>query len=337
MLGRLFGIVLVVLAATVGWLVLAATLGIRTDIADHDQREQLTAFGNTQQTQQAPAFALVAKDGSRDAGRSEVDLLPASSRINVSLALDQRRKGLLWYNTYAVDFSATYRVEPRAAGRLRLRFAFPSSTSTYDDFSLVVNGTAVSATSANGMLFASVPVARDPVTVRVAYRSHGLGTWTYRFGNGVVPVRDFILTMATNFRAIDFPPQTLTPTQEVQTPHGWVLTWQYRDLVGGLGIGMVLPQRLQPGPLAERLAAWAPLSLIFYVFVLLVITGLRGIELHPVNYFFLAAAFFAFHLLFAYTVDRMPVEYAFIICSAVSMTLTITYLRLVAGLSFCRG
>jgi hypothetical protein len=61
---------------------------------------------------------------------------------------------------------------------------------------------------------------------------------------------------------------------------------------------------------------------------------LRRIELHAMNYLFLAAAFFAFHLLFAYTVDRIRIEYAFGLCAAVSMALTISYLRLVVGLRF---
>jgi len=51
---------------------------------------------------------------------------------------------------------------------------------------------------------------------------------------------------------------------------------------------------------------------------MLVITTLRNIDLHPVNYFFLAASFFAFHLLFAYLVDRLPLAPAFIICSLAS-------------------
>jgi inner membrane protein involved in colicin E2 resistance len=67
---------------------------------------------------------------------------------------------------------------------------------------------------------------------------------------------------------------------------------------------------------------------------MLLIATLRGVDLHPVNYFFLACAFFAFHLLFAYLVDRIPVEYAFTICSIVSMFLTISYLRLVVGWRF---
>ena len=52
------------------------------------------------------------------------------------------------------------------------------------------------------------------------------------------------------------------------------------------------------------------------------------------NYFFLAAAFFAFHLLLAYLVDHISIHAAFLLSSAVSLFLVVTYLRLVAGLRF---
>lgn len=58
---------------------------------------------------------------------------------------------------------------------------------------------------------------------------------------------------------------------------------------------------------------------------------IRGIDLHPMNYAFLAAAFFAFHLLMAYLVDHISIHVAFLISSAVSITLVVSYLRLVVG------
>ena len=161
-----------------------------------------------------------------------------------------------------------------------------------------------------------------------------MGTWTYRFGTDVSSVNDFSLAMTTNFDAIDFPPQTLLPTVEQRAPHGRRLTWRYSTLVTGNGIGMTFPSPMQPGPLAQRITFWAPVALFFYFFVMLVITTLRRIELHPINYFFLAASFFAFHLLFAYLVDRIPIEAAFTICSLVTLFLTISYLRLVVGWRF---
>jgi len=68
--------------------------------------------------------------------------------------------------------------------------------------------------------------------------------------------------------------------------------------------------------------------------VLFVLTTIRGINLHPMNYFFLACAFFSFHLLMAYLVDHISIHLAFAICSAVSVFLLVSYLRLVVGMRF---
>ena len=99
-------------------------------------------------------------------------------------------------------------------------------------------------------------------------------------------------------------------------------------------VGLALPQKLQPGPLAGRISYFAPVSLLFFFFVLFVLTTIRGINLHPMNYFFLACAFFSFHLLMAYLVDHISIHLAFAICSAVSVFLLVSYLRLVVGMRF---
>ena len=97
---------------------------------------------------------------------------------------------------------------------------------------------------------------------------------------------------------------------------------------------MILPEKLQPGPLAGRISYFAPVSLLFFFFIMFMITAMRGIDLHPMNYFFLACAFFSFHLLLAYLVDHISIHAAFILCSIVSMALVISYLRLVVGMRF---
>ena len=52
------------------------------------------------------------------------------------------------------------------------------------------------------------------------------------------------------------------------------------------------------------------------------------------HYFFLGAAFFAFHLLLAYLVDHVDVGAAMAAASVVSLALVVSYVRLVAGLRF---
>ena len=52
------------------------------------------------------------------------------------------------------------------------------------------------------------------------------------------------------------------------------------------------------------------------------------------HFFFLAAAFFAFHLLFAYLADHVPIHAAFAIAAVTSLALVMSYLRLVFGSRF---
>jgi inner membrane protein involved in colicin E2 resistance len=75
-------------------------------------------------------------------------------------------------------------------------------------------------------------------------------------------------------------------------------------------------------------------SLAFFYFVLLLVSVMRQVRLHPVHYAMLAAAFFAFHLLLAYLVDLIPLSLAFTVASATSVGLVVSYLRLAVGTRF---
>jgi inner membrane protein involved in colicin E2 resistance len=126
----------------------------------------------------------------------------------------------------------------------------------------------------------------------------------------------------------------LSPTEKREAGAGWELAWRYKSLVSGFQIGMSMPEKLQPGPLAGQISYFAPVSLFLFFFPMFIIATLRNIELHPMNYFFLAAAFFSFHLLLAYLVDHISIHLAFGIASAVSILLVVSYLRLVVGMRF---
>lgn len=330
MLKRLVAIAVIFVGASIAWMILGSTLLARTDASDSSQVAKLTAQWGSSQTQTPPQIAAATGTG------KDVAVPLRSSRVLVDIALEQRQKGLLWYNLYAVTFRAHYVVRNDTGSRLlTLHFPFPSAQGTYTNFRCAIGGHSVpSATAASQgkAAFALAPGAET--TIDISYDSRGMESWNYRFGDGVQPVNDLDLTMTTDFAAIDFPAQTLLPSSEERTGAGWTLRWNYGTIVTGNGIGVTVPYPLQPGPLAQRITFWAPVALLFYIFVMLVITTLRDIDLHPVNYFFLASSFFAFHLLFAYLVDRLPLAAAFVICSLVSMGLTISYLRLVVGLRF---
>ena len=342
MLKRLVAIAVIFCGASLAWMILGATLAARTADSDTNQQQRLTTQWGSSQIQVAPRvsaqFVLDTYDTRHKAferSYREVVVPIRASRINVNLDLEQRRKGLLWYNLYDVRFLAHYRVRNDTSNvHLAVRFLLPDA-GNYADLIFRIGGRQIDNAAALDRDRVSFDLQPGQETViDVGYRSRGMESWIYRFKDGIESVNDFALTMTTNFKAIDFPPQTLLPVTEDDLGNGWRLQWKYSTLITGNGIGMGVPYPLQPGPLAQRITFWAPVALLFYLFVMLLITTLRGIDLHPLNYFFLACAFFAFHLLFAYLVDRIPIEIAFAICSLVSMLLTISYLRLVVGWRF---
>ena len=69
----------------------------------------------------------------------------------------------------------------------------------------------------------------------------------------------------------------------------------------------------------------------FFIVVLLAVGVVRRIDIHPMHFLFLAAAFFSFHLLFAYLADLVSIHVAFGTAAATSLFLTISYLRVAIG------
>lgn len=331
-------------------MILGTTIYTRTNSYENKLYSGVSSIWGEPQTQTPPKVSYLKAtqtkvdsviDG-KAVTKTETSYVPEylpvnASDIRVSLALDYRQKGLLWYSTYTVDFNAFYSFvnSDSAAHGVSFVLKFPAAHAIYDNVVFEVDGKPAAFSSGpDGLAAAGEMSPHQTVQMRVAYRSHGLNSWTYKLADEVAQWRNFKLVMNTNFKDIDFPGDTLSPVDKRETSGGWQLTWRYTNLISGFAIGMVMPEKLQPGPLASQISYFAPVSLLLFFFVMFIITSLRDIELHPMNYFFLAAAFFSFHLLLAYTVDRISIHLAFLICSAVSIFLVVSYLRLVVGARF---
>jgi hypothetical protein len=350
MLRRIVAIAFILVCTSIAWAILGGTIFSRTYSTNPGLRARVESSWGSPQKQRPPAATYSyrvavksqADDNGKNAGQAPDQVITGtlpldSSHVDVKLHLDHRQKGLLWYNTYSADFSGAYvfRNDTDQARPVTLSWPFPAEKAVYDDLSFALDGKPLEFKNDNSQATAAVLFAAGEThALTVSYRSQGLDSWQYDFGSGVSQVRDFRLRMTTNFRDVDFAENSVSPTEKSATPGGWELTWRYRNLVSGYALAVLMPSKIQPGPLAGDISFFAPVSLFFFFFVMFIITTLRGVDLHPMNYFFLAAAFFAFHLLLAYLVDHISIHVAFAICSLVSIALVVSYLRLVVGMRF---
>ncbi len=347
MIKRIAALSFIFVCTSIAWIILGTTILVRSNSpVSSELKSRVASSWGTAQQQSAPtatyeheAIATEETDkGTKQVTKKEkVPFTVDASKVDVALNLTHRQKGLLWYSTYTVAFDGDYTFT-NSSGQDRdveFRLPFPASQAIYDDLimsvddqPLVVNNTSAGATGSMQI------AAGKTVILHTGYRSQGLDSWQYNFGEGVSQIRNFTLHMRTNFKDIDFPENTMSPTTKTESNGGWELTWSYKNLVAGYEIGLTMPEKLQPGPLAGQISYFAPVSLFFFFFLMFIISTLRGIDLHPMNYFFFAAAFFSFHLLLAYLVDHISIHLAFLICSLVSTFLVVTYARLVVGMRF---
>jgi inner membrane protein involved in colicin E2 resistance len=349
MVKRIVAIGFIVVCTSIAWAILGSAIFYRTYSPDAQElKERVASSWGTPQEQTPPTAGYevvthkqlpATQDGAPVERVVEEktwhSMSIEKSRVNADLRLDYRKKGLLWYSTYQVDFAGFYDFSNASEQPQRVIFKMklPAEQAVYDDLTFALNGVPlVIANDKNCAVATAELQPKETASLKVGYHSQGLDHWYYSFGDGVTQVKDFQLHVATNFPSFDLPENTLSPTEEHRGPKGWDLAWNYQNLVSGYRVGISLPQKLQPGPLAGRISYFAPVSLLFFFFVLFVMTTVRGIELHPMNYFFLACAFFSFHLLMAYLVDHTSIHVAFLVCSAISIFLLVSYLRLVAGM-----
>jgi hypothetical protein len=259
--------------------------------------------------------------------------------VRVELTLDQRRKGLLWFPTYGVAFQGRYAFRSDAPGPREVEVAFPVvKSAVYDGLVLRgVDGKELATRFEDGAArFTRTLAAGETLVVDVAYRSRGTERFAYgdaETGLGPEPgrARDVRIAVATDFAAVDFPEESLSPTSQKLEGKGWEGEWRFEQVIASRPVAITLPQRLNPGPFAARLTFFAPVGLLFFLFVSAVLLAAARRSIHPMNYVLLACAFFAFHLLFAYTIDHLEVGAAFALASAVSVGLAGSYARLFLG------
>jgi hypothetical protein len=351
---------LIWLGCAVAWMILGSTLLVRSGettgrLGPEVQGlwgpplEQLPPVGSVPKAPVVPAPNPAAAAGAPyrsdpppnvPTGNLAIELLVplVGSDIDVGLALEHRQKGLLWFATYGLSFDARYTFENPSDAEQKVLFELPlaESNALYDGFTVTrVDGRAVSAEVQGGVArWNDTLKAHEKPQYRVKYRSRGTGSWTYAVTRGTTQVRDFRLGLTTDFGDVDFPAGSLSPSSGAKSGNSWKGEWRFETLVASAPIGVEMPQLLNPGPLASKITFFAPLSLLFFFFVVAVLAAAQKKELHPLHYFFLGTAFFAFHLLFAYLVDHFAIVPSFVISSLVAVTLVVSYSRLFVGWKF---
>ena len=322
---RILAVGLIFMLACAGWMILGTATTVRsTDLFARLSSRVENLWGQPL-VQKAPSFAIEIPGTDQVRWR-----MPAENKIMVQLEADYRQKGLMWYSTYICAFDGSYTIvndEP-VAQKIRMHFDFPAAGGTYDNFAVTVDGTPfllpVDTRAGIGEIVELAPGASK--TFRFTYRTRGIRDWRYQADSNIGRVQNLDLTIQTSFADIDYTEGSLSPMQVTASDKGMILNWKATDLITSEDIGVIIPEKLNPGPLTSRMTFFAPVCLLFFFVMIGAINILYKVNIHPMHYLFVAAGFFAFHLLLSYMVGIINIHVSFAVSAVVSVTLVTMYL-----------
>ena len=333
-ISHLIASLIIIGCTTISWFILGAALSQRTRNSSFAIQNEVSDVWGPPIIQQHPHAWF----DTPNAPGGKAQVLPSTSRIKVNLDSDPKRRGLFWHQTYDVRFQGDYTFTnpTKIPQTFYVSFPLPPETAGLHGFEFRLGDgeqAAQAMPGESGVVTRAIQLpASGSVTLKTAYGTRGTDTWRYEFPDKR-RISGFQLAMRTDFHEINFPVGTGSADEDkrYKDATGYDLIWDYPDVLAAQSIGMDMPKRLNAGPVASRIAFFAPVSLLFFVTVVLLIGGMKGIALHPMHVFFISAGFFAFHLLFAYLVDILPLAPSFAIAASTSLLLVSGYLKAVAG------
>ena len=188
---RIVAIAFILVFTSIAWAVLGGTIFSRTYNAGPGLRAKVESPWGSPQKQRPPAatysFRVTVKNESdaadKNAAKAQDQVITGtlpldSSHIDVSLHLDHRQKGLLWYSTYSADFSGayTFRNDTEQPRCVTISWPFLAEKAVYDNLSLALDGRPLEFKNDNSQATAIVPFAAGEThALTVSYRLSALG------------------------------------------------------------------------------------------------------------------------------------------------------------------
>ncbi len=315
----------------IGWSMLGSRLQTRTDFAMYGQMDTVKRIWGGNLTQPMPSirYKVFGSDVS-----SLSTMQPYASNIHVSIAVDYRKKGLVYYTGYNADFVGNYTIKNTESDKIYLSFIFPypmkEGEGMLRDVKLLVNHQEDRENTEyqkNLILWTGMAEANSSLEMTVQYKGRGLNHFIYGFEPGR-QINHFRMTVDIKGASdIDYPTSTMSPTAIEKTANGKKLVWNLDSVLTQLNIGVLLPDQINIARQISIMTDRAP-----FFFVLFLITGITLFTLTACKVDFLriaiiSVAYFLYYPLFAYLSVYLHVILAFCIAFGVIGTLIFNYIK----------
>jgi len=330
---KYFWLILIVLS--IGWLMLAARLEVRTYKAFGEQLESVKQIWGDNLAQPMPSIRYK-RFGSDVSSLNQGEL--NKSNIKVKLTMDYRKKGLVYYTGYNASFEGHYTIQNTENENIYLSFIFPypSQEGVLQNVKLLINGEEdVDDTEYQPqlILWTGILNPADTLNISVHYEGRGLNQFEYGFEPGI-QVNQFTMVMEVHgAEDLDYAESTMPPTEAIQDlPQGKRLTWHLNRTLSQFNIGVILPDKLNVEKQLFIMNQRVPVFFVLFLVTLTLILQLADKKINFIPIAVISIAYFLFYPFLAYLAAYLDIILAFVIAFISIGMLIFNYVRSLYGI-----
>jgi hypothetical protein len=253
---------------------------------------------------------------------------------DVKMTLSEREKGYALYSGYVIDVALAYDILNDSAIETDAAFTFPlaEGQTLFEDFMVTMDERDLSSELrfAPNTVFWSVKMKpHQQSKVVITYVSRGMDYFYYQ-----IPVqreiKNFALTLTVDrlpVSLLNYPDRVITPTdiKPTEDGRGSILTWTLDRSITVMGMGVALPQPVQPGAQVLRVLVLSPYALTLLGAMLTLTMLIWGQQLHFLDLALVSAVYTMQFLLMAAISDYFFGFWGSLVFGAV-LTLFLTFL-----------
>lgn len=321
----------------IGWIMLSDRLYMRTYKAMSYQLQSVKKIwgGNLAQPMPSVRYKLFGSDVSA-LNKGEI----SASDISVTLEVNYRKKGLVYYTGYNTKFIGKYTLQNPEKEQVYLSFIFPYPTQQGEgvlkNVKLLVNGEEdIDDTEyqPNLALWTGILNPASSLEITVVYDGRGLNQFEYGFEPNK-QINNFVMQVdVQGAKNLDYADSIMPPTEPAQdTPQGKILVWKLDKALTQLNIGVILPDKLNVEKQLFVMTYRAPVFFLLFLISLGFILKLAGENINFIQIAITSIAYFLFYPLFAYLLISLGVTVAFAIAFGSIGLLIFNYIRILHGL-----
>lgn len=252
--------------------------------------------------------------------------------LNLKLVKNIRKKGLLTFPGYNLEFEALYVFSNKNsdAEKIEFRFSLPTQAGNITNIEVEINGKPYKEdiNFADGIQWRGVLAKDEFKKLKIKYKAQGTKSFYYNLGVMQTEIKKFAAKLETDYTDFKIPDNSMSVTTETSDSKKSILEWNFQNLVTGQNIAIEVEAEGNYGKIASKLFFYSPLSLFLFLVSVVLFVTVKKIKFHPMNYLFLLASFFTFYLLGSYLISYMNVFLGILISLLVSTGIIYYYGKL---------